>query len=106
MEAELNEAEIQQVGRYTFSASAFAWANEVLLKASQNPENKWLIIDEIGPLELQDKGLTPALDQIMANLREDQNLVLVIREKIAESVLLLYQLNKYPVQPFKFEETV
>lgn len=106
MEAELNEADIQQVGRYTFSAAAFAWANEALLEASRNPENKWLVIDEIGPLELQGKGLTPALDQIVANLREEQNLVLVIREKIAESVLLLYGLHRFPVMPFLFEDTV
>ena len=100
MEAEINERRIQQVGRYTFSATAFDWANKVLLDAALQPEIKWLVIDEIGPLELQGKGLAPAFDHIVKNLRPDQNLVLVIREKIAESIVLLYNLNQYEVKPF------
>lgn len=98
MEAELNEKNIQQVGRYTFSGSAFDWANKVLLQTAQLPEIKLLVIDEIGPLELQGKGLAPAFDYIINNLRPDQNLVLVIREKIAESIIMLYNLNQYEVR--------
>ena len=103
MEAEINERRIQQVGRYTFSAGAFEWANNVLLQAAQSPEIKWLVIDEIGPLELQGKGLSPAFDYIIKNLRRDQNLVLVIREKIAESIVMLYNLNQYEVRLFNPE---
>ena len=98
MEAELNERNIQQVGRYTFSGAAFDWANKVLIQAAAMPDIKWLVIDEIGPLELQGKGLTPAFEFILKNLRPEQNLVLVIRDKIAESIVLLYNLNQYEVK--------
>ncbi len=104
MEADLNETDIQQVGRYTFSGATFRWANEVLLEAAHIPETKWLVIDEIGPLELQGKGLTPAIEQIMTNLPENLNLVLVIREKIAESVLMVYNLKQFPIEVFGYEE--
>jgi nucleoside-triphosphatase THEP1 len=104
MEADLNEFPVQQVGRYTFSDAAFVWANNVLLKAAAEPSLKYLIIDEIGPLELQGNGLTPALDKILLNIPKGLNPILVIREKILESVLLLYNLNKYPVLPFDFPE--
>ena len=106
MEADINESRIQQVGRYTFSAAAFDWANKVLLEAALQPEIKWLVIDEIGPLELQGKGLAPAFDSIMKNLRPDLNLVLVIREKIAESIVLLYNLNRYEIRLFDPEATM
>ena len=106
MEAEINEKNIQQVGRYTFSGNAFNWANQVLKEAARSPEIKWLVIDEIGPLELQGKGFTPAFDSIMEGLRPDLTLVLVIREKMAESIVLLYNLNQYEVKVFSPEEII
>ena len=106
MEADLNETDIQQVGRYTFSGAAFEWANKVLKEAAESPEIKWLVIDEIGPLELQGKGFTPAFDSIMKNLRPDLNLVLVIREKMAESIMLLYNLHQYELKIFNPEELI
>ena len=105
MEADLDETEVQQVGRYTFSEKTFAWANQVLLQNSRLPEVKWLVVDEIGPLELQGKGLNPALDSIFADLPPHLNLILVIREKICESVLEIYDLNRYGVTLFDYPES-
>ncbi|MFC5272195.1 nucleoside-triphosphatase [Adhaeribacter terreus] len=104
MEAELDEAEVQQVGRYTFSERTFAWANHVLLQTSRLPGIKWLVVDEIGPLELQGKGLNPALEIIFSNLPPHLNLILVIREKICESVLEIYDLKRYGVELFHYPE--
>ncbi|MBK0402029.1 hypothetical protein I5M27_03470 [Adhaeribacter sp. BT258] len=105
MEADLDETEVQQVGRYTFSEKTFAWANKILLQASRLPELKWLVIDEIGPLELQGKGLNPALENIFADLPDHLNLILVIREKICESVLEIYDLKRYSVALFDYPES-
>lgn len=102
MEAELSETEVQQVGRYTFSSQTFSWANQVLIETSNLTGLKWLVVDEIGPLELQGKGLNPALETIFSNLPPHLNLVLVIREKILESVLEVYGLTRYEPQPFTY----
>jgi nucleoside-triphosphatase THEP1 len=102
MEADINDENVEQVGRYTFSKATFDWANNILIQAASQPDINYLIIDEIGPLELQGKGLTAALDHILYNIPEHLNLVLVIREKIAESVVLIYELKKYNVEPFDF----
>jgi nucleoside-triphosphatase THEP1 len=104
MEAEMNETEIQQVGRYTFSARIFAWANTVLLENFRNPEIKWLVIDEIGPLELQGKGLEPALQTIFNDLPPHLHIILVIREKILENVLEVFDLKRYGAKPFHYPE--
>src|SRR5688500_952260 len=59
------EKKVYTIGRFRFLISAFAWANDCLVEAPENPAMKWLIIDEIGPLELQGLGLHAALERIL-----------------------------------------
>ena len=51
----------ERMGRYTFDPAVFAWANQVLLDAiAAQPD--LLVVDEIGPLELErGGGLSPVL---------------------------------------------
>jgi nucleoside-triphosphatase len=104
MEAGPTETQVQQVGRFTFSAATFEWANNILLQAADQPGINYLLIDEVGPLELQGKGLAPALEKILPAIPPHLNVVLVIREKLLEEVLRHYNLHRYLLFPFQFPE--
>jgi nucleoside-triphosphatase THEP1 len=56
----------QHMGRYAFDPAVLAWANEVLVKAvAARPD--LLVVDEIGPLELErGGGLAPVLEPLAA----------------------------------------
>ena len=69
LEAEDNclpEKDIVKVGKYSFLQSTFLWAREELKVAMIN-RSKYLIIDEIGPLELSGRGLEPMVTDILEN---------------------------------------
>jgi nucleoside-triphosphatase THEP1 len=61
-ETDVNEiVQVEVIGRFVFLKSAFDKAIEILKNAiTLKPE--WLIIDEIGKLELVDKGLEPRVN--------------------------------------------
>ncbi len=87
------------IGKYTFLQSSFAWAQEQLKRAlDKNP--KWIIIDEIGPLELSGKGLEPMVGKILKSYKSNKKfrLVLVVRESLLDKVVRHYDLQgKYSV---------
>jgi nucleoside-triphosphatase THEP1 len=82
------------IGQYQFSEQIFIWAREQLKQAAQ-ARKKWLIIDEIGPLELDGKGLEPAVSQILKyyHRSEENQLIVVVRDRILENVITYYQLQ-------------
>lgn len=55
---------VVRVGKFTFYDDAFDWAGQQLSDAAKDQE--WFILDEIGPLEMQGKGYTPALTEIFS----------------------------------------
>lgn len=83
---------ITKIGYYNFLTSVFEWGRKELYKAYlQKP--KWLIIDEIGPLELRGEGLEPEVSRILNDDANDAtNLVLVIRKPLLETVIEHYGL--------------
>ncbi|MEO8399006.1 MAG: nucleoside-triphosphatase, partial [Ignavibacteriaceae bacterium] len=83
------------VGRFLFDEDVFAWGRKNLLKSFlNNPE--WLIIDEIGPLELRGEGLEPAVSKILNRINDKTKtkIIFVVREKLVESFLQFYNLNR------------
>ena len=73
------------VGKYVFSAAVFAWARERLVEQAASFPQRWLILDEVGKLEVQGKGLAPVA---MEMLRDDRvnNLIVVIRDSLLNQV--------------------
>ena len=65
----------QKVGSYYFIPDGLAKAKELIVNGR---EAKLLVVDEIGPLELERRGLWPALESVL--LSPPDNLILVIRE--------------------------
>jgi nucleoside-triphosphatase THEP1/ABC-type thiamin/hydroxymethylpyrimidine transport system permease subunit len=81
MEAEEGEETIV-VGRYTFSKTGFDKAKEILYE-NINREG-WLVIDEVGPLELRGEGFYGVLKDVLER-RKDRTL-LIVREGLTEKV--------------------
>ncbi len=88
-----------QVGRFRFSQTAFNWAYEVLYKQLRQ-DYEWLIIDEVGPLELmQRKGFHTF---ISGNIKYEPNntkLLFVVRPALVHEFIRRYSLEKVKIFP-------
>jgi nucleoside-triphosphatase THEP1 len=87
MEAMPGETETIAVGKFIFSTAAFRRADEIM-QQSLAEKSGWIVLDEIGPLELQDKGFAPVAEKMVTNTNEDLKCIWVIRESLAEKALL------------------
>ena len=82
MEAKEGETETLTVGRFIFSKANFDKAILIIQDSIDKPG--WLVIDEIGPMELRDEGFAAVLKEVMQNRKA--NTLLVVREGLAEKV--------------------
>jgi len=85
--------ELTKIGKYNFLTSVFEWGrNEIYDAFLKKPE--WLIIDEIGPLELRGEGLEPVVSKILnEKLKSESTIVLVVRKSLHEKVIEHYNLH-------------
>lgn len=90
LETDNDDAHI--IGRYKFSKEIFKWAQTELMSTLKN-DNEWIIIDEIGPLELEEKGLEPAAGNIIRSETENCKLLLVVRDKLLHEVIAHYGIS-------------
>lgn len=79
------------IGKYIFSKSGFETAQSILQSAI-NQDFEYLIIDEIGKLELQGKGLEPSLSMTLNNIKNTK-IILVVRDYLLDEVIHHYQLT-------------
>ena len=89
MEADDVEEETLLVGRFRFSRHHFNKAIDVIRESI--PPKGWLIIDEIGPLELKGEGFSEVLKEAMAE-RSD-NILLVVREGLTGQVIAYFDIG-------------
>ena len=82
MEAEAGESAVLSIGRFRFSKKSFERAIQIIRESVRH--EGWLIIDEIGPLELRGEGFHDVLKEVLAQ-RKDK-LLLVAREEVTEKV--------------------
>jgi nucleoside-triphosphatase THEP1 len=94
LEADETGKNIVTIGNYKFSKKIFDWAQKELLKAFYlKPE--YLIIDEIGFLELKNEGLEPAVSKILKERNSSPTkIILIIRDILLEIALVHYQLSE------------
>jgi nucleoside-triphosphatase THEP1 len=88
MEAKEGETETLTVGRFVFSKTNFEKAIQIIRESIDKPG--WLVIDEIGPMELRGEGFSNILKEVLANRKE--NTLLVAREGLAEKVKEYFEL--------------
>lgn len=90
MEAAAGETATLNIGRYVFSQSAFEKASQLIRDAKQPG---WLVIDEVGPLELQGQGFAAVLKEVLQQPVPGQHLLLVVREGLVEKVKEAFELQ-------------
>ncbi len=90
-----NTEALTSVGRFNFYTSAFEKANSKLLNAlPQNPS--WLVIDEVGKLELDGKGFYISLMNIVNSYNNDigsGNLLITVRESLCAEVIAFFKIK-------------
>ena len=90
-----DEENIICVGKYKFSGDVFTRARSHLLSAF-NGNTEWLIIDEFGKLEIEGRGLEPAVSKILNDLSDHPNTnpVIIIRDYLVTDFLDKYKLTE------------
>lgn len=101
MEAKPDEVATIFVGRYKFSMNSFSKAIQILTSGA-NHSSGWLVIDEIGPLELSGRGFDEILTEILENASAGMKLILVVRQSLRDNVVARYGLNQHLLKEANF----
>ena len=88
MEATGDE-EALTVGRFIFSKTGFEKAKQIIRDAINI--NDWLVIDEIGPMEMRGDGFCDVLKEVLSVRKE--KLLLVVREGMAGKVKDYFEMS-------------
>lgn len=93
MEAVEDEKSVP-IGKYLFSEKAFVKAQQIVLKETKNKNIDYVIIDEIGPLEVKkEQGFFEILKKIVS-YHFDFTLILVVREQLLEEFISKFNIQK------------
>jgi nucleoside-triphosphatase THEP1/ABC-type thiamin/hydroxymethylpyrimidine transport system permease subunit len=92
MEATDNETGKLFVGRFIFSKAGFEKAIQII-RDSVHKEG-WMVIDEIGPMELRGEGFCEAVKEIISSGNKRQKVLLVVREGLVDKVKNFFQINE------------
>lgn len=82
----------EKIGPYFFIPQGLAWAERIILRSK---DAEILVVDEIGPLELEGKGLWPALKKII--FQRHQKFIFVVRRSIVNNLLEIIGKNKIKI---------
>jgi nucleoside-triphosphatase THEP1 len=106
MEPENTDEELLQVGRFSFYASAFNKANELLLENISHSLS-WLVIDEVGKLELGKKGLFPSVESAVNQYQftSGKKAIFVIRDTLVESAISFFNITEYTLIHDLFQQS-
>ena len=94
-----------RIGNFIFDNAVFRQGQELLLNASINWP-KWLIVDEIGKLEMERKeGWEPAVSQVIKlhnNIDCQCDMLLVVRDHLLNEAIMHYGLHAAMVLDKRF----
>ena len=99
LETELDIESIIEIGNFKFLKSAFEKANAYLLMVALENESQYLIIDELGKLELKKEGLHLSAERLIPKYENKLNkhLILVVRDYLLDAVLEHYSIIEYEI---------
>ena len=101
MEAGPEEISTIPIGKFKFSMSAFSKAVEIISGSAYN-KNGWLVIDEIGPLELSGRGFDEVLKEVLQASPSNMKIILVVRDTIKDDVIHRYSLSDHLIKEVNF----
>ncbi|MBK8609323.1 MAG: hypothetical protein IPL84_05085 [Chitinophagaceae bacterium] len=90
---------ITSVGKFHFFTRAFEKANAIIADAITQKPN-WLIIDEVGKLELDGKGFNKAVIEAVDNYNRpdtDGNLLIVVRDSLCDAVVGYFGITNFAI---------
>ena len=96
MEAATGEANVLQVGKYNFSKEAFEKASGVLREGLLK-NSGWLIVDEVGPLELKQQGFYQIIKESVESESPALKKLFVVRQSLVEQVIAFFQMKDYTI---------
>ncbi|WP_431133860.1 nucleoside-triphosphatase [Psychroserpens mesophilus] len=98
-EVENNHEGVINIGNFKFLKSAFKKANNDLLSMASEKKTNYLIIDELGKLELKNEGLHYSVKILMPTYinNDTHHLIVVVREYLLKDILQHYAISKYSI---------
>lgn len=92
LEAESEDAIV--IGKYKFSKETMEWAKQQIEESLQNNID-YLVIDEVGKLEMVDQGYEPVVSFVVDKFKKKNSfdLILVVRESLVDEVIEKYKLK-------------
>ncbi len=96
---EVETEKITAIGSFKFLKPAFEDANHFLMTLSLETKQKYLIIDELGKLELKNEGLHKAAKTLIPDFMygDSKHLILVVRASLLDDILKHYSISEYLV---------
>lgn len=91
--------DIIPIGPFKFLKSSFERANDYLESLMSLQGNTFVIIDELGKLELKNEGLHASAEILVAKFmsNDNQHLILVVRDYLIDDILMHYTISEYSV---------
>lgn len=92
-----SSSDVIQVGKFTFSKLAFEKANSVIAEESQKTDYQYLVVDELGKLELKKEGLYASTINLIKPFENSptKHLILVIRDYLLHEIVNEYRIKTY-----------
>ena len=90
-----------QVGRFYFYAAVFRQVNTILLQSLEAGPD-WLVVDEVGKLELNGSGFYDSVNWIISaqkNKTTASKILLVVRENLCDEVISFFKIEDYIKAP-------
>ena len=97
MQTELETTDVILIGRYRFLKTAFNTGNDIIITALKNNKSGYILIDELGKLELLSKGFhksaSLAINATISNSR--LHLILIVRTTLLLEIIKKYNISDY-----------
>jgi nucleoside-triphosphatase THEP1 len=87
------------VGKFHFLEDSFKIANYILIKTFDEYDFEFLVLDELGKLELNGKGIHQAAKYIIDNYESNdaKNLLLVVRTHLVKDIIAHYGIKSFQI---------
>jgi nucleoside-triphosphatase THEP1 len=104
MESESGTVSVLHVGKFTFDAEAFKKASAIIRNGLKLKDG-WLIIDEIGPLELNREGFYEVVNEIISKPSQ-LKILFVIRDSILHKAIEFFKMDSGHVHMIDNSSTI
>lgn len=96
MQAHAEEENLISIGRFHFYKSAFKMANSIIIQNVKTKSAGYIIIDELGKLELKSQGLHASALLAIEKTRNNKELhtILVVRDYLLENIKKHYNITQ------------